>query len=47
MNYPKYRRIRAEIERLAAEADELPEGEARKKIVDQIAILNIDIQALD
>ncbi|MGD0521013.1 MAG: hypothetical protein ABSA48_07130 [Terracidiphilus sp.] len=47
MDYPQERHIKAEIERLAAEADELPEGDHRQELVDQIADLNVELQAED
>ncbi len=47
MDNPQKRRVRAEIERLVAEADKLPDGKLRQELVDQIANLNIEIQAKD
>jgi hypothetical protein len=44
---PKKQRIMAEIERLTAEADQLPEGEQRRQLVGQIADLNVEYQAKD
>jgi len=37
----------AEIERLSAQADQLPEGEERQQLVAQIADLNVEYQAED
>lgn len=39
------KQIAAEIERLTALADRLPEGERRKQLVDRIAALNVERQA--
>ncbi|MGP8250985.1 MAG: hypothetical protein ACLQHF_03060 [Terracidiphilus sp.] len=47
MDDPRKRRIRAEIERLVAEADKLPEGGRRRELVDRIAVLNIEYQAVN
>jgi hypothetical protein len=46
-NDSKKQQIRADLERLTAEADQLPEGEQRRQLVDQIAKLNIEYQAGD
>ncbi len=43
----KKHQIMAEIERLTAEADQLPEGEQRRHLVGQIAELNVEYQAED
>jgi hypothetical protein len=47
MYYPEERRLKAEIERLAVEADKFPEGELRQELVDLIAEKNIEFQAED
>jgi hypothetical protein len=41
------KQIKAEIERLTALADRLPEGERRQKLVARIADLNVEYQAED
>jgi hypothetical protein len=41
------KQIAAEIERLTALADRLPEGERRQKLVARIADLNVEYQAED
>jgi hypothetical protein len=43
----KKQKVMAEIERLTAQADELPEGEERQQIVAQIAVHNAEYQADD
>lgn len=43
----KKQQIMADLERLTAEADQLPEGEQRRQLVDQIAKLNVEYQAED
>lgn len=44
---PKKQQIMAEIERLTAQADQLPEGDQRQQLVAQIADLNVEYQAED
>ncbi len=46
-NDSKKQQIMADLERLTAEADQLPEGDQRRKLVDQIADLNVEYQAED
>ena len=46
-NDPKKQPVMAEIERLTAEADQLPEGEQRRQLVAQIADLNVEYQTED
>jgi hypothetical protein len=41
------KQIKAEIERLTALADRLPEGERRQKLVARMADLNVEYQAED
>jgi hypothetical protein len=43
----KKQQVMAEIERLTAQADQLPEGEERQQLVHQIARLNVEYQAED
>lgn len=43
----KKQQIMADLERLTAEADRLPEGEQRQQLVAQIAKLNVEYQAED
>jgi hypothetical protein len=45
MNDKEKRALMARIALLAAKADVLPEGTRRQKLVDQIATLNIKLQA--
>ncbi len=40
-------KILAEIETLNTEADQLPDGEARRDLVDRIADLSVEYQAED
>jgi hypothetical protein len=46
-NDSKKQQIMADLERLTTEADQLPEGEQRRQLVDQIAKLNVEYQAED
>jgi hypothetical protein len=43
----KKQQVMAEIERLTAQADQLPEGGQRQQIVAHIADLNVEYQAED
>ncbi len=43
----KKQQIMADLERLTAEADQLPEGDQRQQLVTQIANLNVEYQAED
>jgi hypothetical protein len=43
----KKQQIMADLERLTAEADQLPEGDQRQQLVAQIAKLNVEYQAED
>jgi hypothetical protein len=43
----KKQQIMADLERLTAEADQLPEGDQRQQLVAQIANLNVEYQAED
>jgi len=46
-NDSKKQQIMADLERLTAEADQLPEGDQRQQLVAQIAKLNVEYQAED
>jgi hypothetical protein len=46
-NDSKKQQIMADLERLTAEADQLPEGKQLQQLVAQIAKLNVDYQAED
>ena len=43
----KKQQIMADLERLTAEADQLPEGDQRQQLVAKIAKLNVEYQAED
>jgi outer membrane murein-binding lipoprotein Lpp len=46
-NDSKKQQVMAEIERLTAQVDQLPEGDQRQQLVAQIANLNVEYQAED
>ena len=46
-NDSQKQQIMADLERLTAEADQLPEGDQRQQLAAQIAKLNVEYQAED
>jgi hypothetical protein len=46
-NDSEKQQIMADLERLTAEADQLPEGDQRQQLVAKIAKLNVEYQAED
>ncbi|MGA2606010.1 MAG: hypothetical protein ABSH01_00980 [Terriglobia bacterium] len=46
MEHIKTQQTMAQIETLSAQADQLPEGEQRRQLIDQIAKLNGDYQIM-
>jgi hypothetical protein len=46
-NDSEKQQIMADLERLTAEADQLPEGDQRQQLVAMIAKLNVEYQAED
>jgi hypothetical protein len=47
MNHTKEQQIMAQIEALCAKADQLPDGDERRNLIDEIAELNVEYQSGD
>ncbi|MGO9271332.1 MAG: hypothetical protein ACLQOO_13920 [Terriglobia bacterium] len=47
MEHSKAQQTMAQIETLSAEADQIPDGDERRQLIDQIAKLNVEYQSGD